>query len=101
DQSLIVANDAGEEYRLIVDSSVLAELRHLARQAGGRARVNPREIQSLVRAGKSHDEISRLTGADESDIERYEEPVLAERRFILQSAQGVAVRTSPSEDGEE
>lgn len=101
DQSLIVANDAGEEYRLVVDSSVLAELRHLARQTAGGPRINPREIQALVRAGKSRAEITELTGADEDDIERYEEPVLAERRFILESAQKVAVRTSPSEEAEE
>lgn len=101
DQSLIVANEAGDEYRLVVDSSVLADLRHLARQASGGARINPREIQSLVRAGKSRAEIMEITGAEDSDIERYEEPVLAERRFILSSAQGVAVRTSPSEPSEE
>ncbi|MDI6024307.1 septation protein SepH [Leucobacter sp. UT-8R-CII-1-4] len=101
DQALIVATEAGDEYRLIVDSSVLADLRHLARQANGAARINPREIQSLVRAGKSRAEIMQLTGAEESDIERYEEPVLAERRFILSSAQSVQVRTSPTEETEE
>lgn len=101
DQALIVATDTGDEYRLIVDSSVLADLRHLARQATGAARINPREIQSLVRAGKTRAEIMQLTGAEESDVERYEEPVLAERRFILTSAQSVQVRTSPSEETEE
>jgi hypothetical protein len=101
DQSLIVANEAGDEYRLLVDSSVLADLRHLARQASGGARINPREIQSLVRAGKTRAEIMELTGAEDSDIERYEEPVLAERRFILTSAQSVAVRTSPSDPTED
>lgn len=101
DQSLIVANETGKEYRLIVDSSALADLRHLARQTAGGARINPREIQSLVRAGKSRAEIIDLTGAEDGDIERYEEPVLAERRFILSTAQSVAVRTSPSEQSEE
>ena len=56
DQSLIVANEAGDEYRLVIDGSVLADLRHLARQSTGAARINPREIQSLVRAGKSRAE---------------------------------------------
>lgn len=101
DHSLIVANEAGDEFRLIVDNDVLAELRHLSRQAHSGARINPREIQSLVRSGKSRSEIMEITGADESDIERYEEPVLAERRFILSSAQSVPVRTSPSEQSEE
>ncbi len=101
DQSLVVETEAGEVYRLIVDESVLAELRHLNRKERDTPRVSPREIQSLVRAGKSRSEIADLTGADESDIERYEEPVLAERRFILASAQAVAVRTSPAEGAEE
>ncbi len=101
DQSLILAGDAGVEYRLIVDSSVLAELRHLSRHASGSVKINPRAIQALVRSGKTRAEIAQLTGADESDIERYEEPVLAERRFVLQNAQAVPVRTSPSEQVEQ
>lgn len=101
DRSLIVATETGDEYRLVVDSSVLADLRHIARQASPGSRVNPREIQSLVRAGKTRPEIMQLTGADESDIERYEEPVLAERRFILTNAQAIEVRTSPNEQSEE
>lgn len=101
DQSLIVAGEDGVEHRLIVDSSVFAELRHLHRQAAGGSRINPREIQALVRAGRTRGEIAELTGADENDIERYEEPVLAERRFVLQNAQAVPVRTSPSEQAEQ
>lgn len=100
-QSLIVANDAGEEFRLFVDSSALAELRHLARQPSEGSKVSPREIQSLVRAGKTRAEIAQLTGADEIDIERYEEPVLAERRFILSSAQSVPVRANPADQQEQ
>ena len=105
DQSLIVATDAGEEYRLVVDEAVLSELRHLGRliERGSRevGRVNPREVQSLVRAGKSRAEIADLTGADESDIARYEEPVLAERRYMLELAQAVPVRTSASDEAQQ
>lgn len=101
DQSLIAADEAGVEYRFVVDDRVLAELRHLSRREREAPRVSPREIQSLVRAGKSRAEIIALTGADETDIERYEEPVLAERTFILSSAQAVAVRKSPEEGSEQ
>ncbi len=101
DQSLIVATDAGEEFRLVVDGSVLAEIRQLTRRESSGPRVSPRQIQSLVRAGKSRAEIIELTGADESDIERYEEPVLAERQFILSTAQAVPVRTTPGEEANE
>lgn len=100
DQALIVSNDAGEEFRLPVDHTVLSELRHFQRQSQSAtaARIKPREIQALIRAGKSHAEIIALTGAEESDIERYEEPVLAERAFILQNAHAVPVRTSPDDE---
>jgi len=105
DQSLIVATDSGEEFRLLVDDAVLGELRQLARllERGERSvgRVNPREVQSLVRAGKSRAEIADLTGLELGDIERYEEPVLAERRYILELAHAVPVRTNASDDAEE
>lgn len=105
DQSLIVATESGEEFRLLVDDAVLGELRQLARllERSERSvgRVNPREVQSLVRAGKSRAEIADLTGLEPGDIERYEEPVLAERRYILELAQAVPVRTSASDDAEE
>lgn len=101
DRILIVATEAGEEFRLVVDDAVLSELRQLSRREGGPGKVGPREIQSLVRAGKSRAEIAELTGLEEIDIERYEEPVLAERRYILELAQAVAVRTAPAEGAEQ
>lgn len=101
DRSLIVATESGEEYRLLVDETVLAELRHLGRPPRGPNRVNPREVQALVRAGKSREEIAEATGLDDADIERYEEPVLAERRYVLELAHAVPVRTSPGDEGEQ
>ena len=95
EQSLVVASESGEEFRLVVDDTVLAELRHLGRKARTGPRVNPREIQSLIRAGKSRAEVAETVGVEEEVIERYEEPVLAERRYILERAQAVPVRTDP------
>lgn len=101
DLDLIVTAETGEEFRLVVDDTVLNELRQLIRQADRAARgpvkVSPREVQKLVRAGKTRAEIAELTGAEEADIERYEEPVLAERRYMLELAHAVPVRTSPGE----
>ncbi|XPP25923.1 MAG: septation protein SepH [Leucobacter sp.] len=101
DRTLVVATETGEEFRLIVDETVLAELRQLSRRDSGPSKVSPREIQSLVRAGKSRAEIAELTGLEEADIERYEEPVLAERRYILELAQAVPVRTTQEEGAEQ
>lgn len=101
DRTLIVATDAGEEFRLIVDDAVLGELRQLSRREQSPGKASPREIQSLVRSGKTRAEIAELTGLEQADIERYEEPVLAERRYILELAHAVPVRTSIEEGAEQ
>lgn len=101
DLSLVVANDAGEEFRLIVDDTVLSELRHLSRRERSMQQVRPREIQSLLRSGKSRAEVARETGLSEADIERYEEPVLAERRYLLERAQAVSVRVESHDEDEQ
>lgn len=101
EQSLIVATEAGDEFRLIVDEAALAEFRYLSRPERGTGKVNPRAVQSMLRAGKSRAEVAEAMGLDESDVERYEEPVLAERRYILELARAVPVRTNSTEESEE
>ena len=102
ERSLILANESDEEFRLVIDDLLIAELKHASRKERvGGGKVRPREIQSLVRAGKSRAEIATLTGLDEANIERYEEPVLAERRYILERAHAVEVRTEASDEAEQ
>lgn len=101
DRSLIVANEAGEEFSLVVDDAVLSEIRHVGRREREASRVRPREIQALIRAGKTRAEVAKLTGLDEADIERYEEPVIAERNYVLERAHAVPVRTDATDDSEQ
>lgn len=101
DLALIVANEADEEFRLVVDDAVLSELRHLSKRERDTSRVRPREIQALIRGGKTRAQVASLTGLDELDIERYEEPVLAERRYILELAQAVPVRTDANDESDQ
>ncbi|QIK61994.1 DUF3071 domain-containing protein [Leucobacter viscericola] len=101
DQALIVVNGADEEFRLVVDDTVLSELRHLAKRDRQAGKVRPREIQALIRAGKSRAQVAEETGLEEADIERFEEPVLAERRYILELAQAVPVRTDVNDDSDQ
>ncbi|MBL3700381.1 septation protein SepH [Leucobacter luti] len=101
DQTLVVANDAGQEFTLVVDDAVLSELRSLSRRERDTGKVRPREIQSLIRAGKTRAEIMAQTGLEESDIERYEEPVLAERRYVLERAHAVPVRAEAHADADQ
>lgn len=85
---LIVADDEGTEYRVAVDEAALRRLRH-SQTSSDSPKVSPREIQSQLRAGLSPEEVSALTGATAEQIERYEGPVLAEKDFIISSAQTV------------
>ncbi len=85
DSTVVAVNDSGEEFRLSLDDAQIARLRS-SRNDGSIIKVAPREIQALIRAGLSADEVSRVSGATPEDIERYEAPVLAERDFILNSA---------------
>ncbi|MHA3683206.1 septation protein SepH [Leucobacter sp. HY1908] len=101
ERSLILATENDDEFRLVIDDLLIAELKHASRKEREGAKVRPREIQSLVRAGKSRSEIAAITGLEESDIERYEEPVLAERRYILERAHAVQVRTEASEESDQ
>ena len=101
EQSLIVATENGDEFRLVVDDTVFGEVRSMSRRSTSDAPVRPREIQALIRQGKSQEEVAELTGVGEDDIERYAEPVLAERRYILERAHAVPVRTGTGEDGSE
>ncbi|KIP52957.1 septation protein SepH [Leucobacter komagatae] len=94
--SLILANELGEEYRLAIDEEVAQEVRLATRRAAATARVRPREIQALLRAGKTRSEVAAETGLDEADVERFEEPVRAEQRYMLDLAHAVTVRTDPA-----
>lgn len=98
ERSLILANESDDEFRLVIDDLLVSELKHASRKEREGTRVRPREIQALVRAGKSRSEIASITGLEEADIERYEEPVLAERRYILERAHAVQVRTEASDE---
>ena len=97
-ETVIVATNSGDEFALMVDDTLLAEVRSAHRAARHVKSVKPAEIQKLIRAGKSLDEITELTGADDEDIERYAAPVRAELDFILKQAQSVPVRTSTHSD---
>lgn len=96
DGSLVVADDVGEFYRVLVDDAVLSGIRHIAR-GDQHSKASPKEIQALIRAGKSALEVTQITGADIEDVQRFEVPVLAEREFILENALRVTVVTNPAD----
>lgn len=101
EDSIIFTDESGETFSISVDETLLAETRNALRSSQGATKVNPRIIQSLIRGGKSRDEIIQETGADISDIERYEAPVLAERDYMLARAHQVRVKVQSSENADQ
>lgn len=95
--TLIVTDEVGEFYQVVVDDAVLSGIRQLARGEQP-SKASPKEIQSLIRAGKSAPEVAELTGAELADVERFEVPVVAERQFILENALRVTVVTDHTEN---
>lgn len=91
--TLIVSNEEGDEFRVLVDETSLRRLRHKREESDG-PRVSPKDIQAQLRAGLSNEEIAALTGASLDLIERFETPVLAEREFIITSALSVPTQTT-------
>lgn len=97
DNALIVATELGDEYRLTVDDALAAEIRQLTKRTPRPSTVRPREIQTLLRSGMSRLEVADKVGLEEADVERFEEPVRAEQRYILELAHAVPVRTDAAQ----
>lgn len=96
-EHLVVTDDAGEEYRLRIDEPLRAAARRDRPRLGQLQiaidnNVRPREVQAMIRAGASADEVAARTGWDLDKIARFEGPVLAEREHVATRAQAVRMR---------
>lgn len=47
------------------------------------SRISPKEIQALLREGKTPDEVAQIAEADVSWIERFTSPIIAERAVVV------------------
>lgn len=95
DNSLVFVNESGEEFSFKLTEDNLRVLREASRPPRSSTKtVNPREIQTMLRSGSSSEEVAETLGLELSDVQRYEGPIIAERKFILQSSHNVEVRTA-------
>jgi Protein of unknown function (DUF3071) len=94
---LVSAND-GERYRLPVDEVVQSKLRQSVPESLTGDKLSPRDIQSQIRSGMSAEDVASLTGMHIDHIRKYEGPVLAEREYVVQTAQSVPVHTALESD---
>jgi len=60
--------------------------------------LRPKEIQDRIRAGETAEEIADAAGVPIERVRRFEGPVLAERAYRAQEAQGASIR-HPGDSG--
>lgn len=85
-EHLILLDSDGERYTLRIDEALRAAVRRDRPalgmiQAADAAPLSPRQIQGLLRSGRSAEEIAELAAITVEHVRRYEGPVLAEREW--------------------
>jgi hypothetical protein len=103
-QSLHLEDSDGERYLLEIDeslkSAINAPVLRLTRfEDEPQGPPSPREIQALIRAGNSIEEISRIREVDLEKVERFAGPILRERSHMALQALGTLVRRDRGSDG--
>ncbi|SJN23396.1 putative DNA-binding protein [Microbacterium esteraromaticum] len=91
---LVLATESGQRFALPINDVLHREVRRATREAeptSARLAASPRDIQAQIRAGLSATEVAALLGVSESDVARFEGPVLAEREHIVGQALAVPV----------
>ncbi len=93
---LILSDDSGDEHTLAITEELRSALRRTVRTPDSEsATMPPREIQALLRAGATIDEVAAESGLDVEHIERFEGPVAAERAWVAEQAQRLPVGRHP------
>ena len=93
-ESLVLTDAQGERYSVLISD----ELRGATRRdrprvelAPARPTLAPRDIQALLRAGATPQEIASEHGMEVSAVERFEAPVQAEKDYALTRARAVRI----------
>lgn len=84
---LLLEDQDGTTHQLLIDDQLKDAIRNT--QEIKSSGVSPKEVQSLIRGGKSIAEVASELGVTESSIEPFAAPILDEIRFVLQSALSV------------
>ncbi|MGV1008428.1 MAG: septation protein SepH [Dermatophilaceae bacterium] len=96
---LLLADEHGSRYRVPLDEALRAATRHHPAHARGQvpadvvAGQRPREVQALIRAGLSSQEVAERCGWPLEKVHKYEVPILAEREYVAGLARLVRLRS--------
>ncbi|MDO5738747.1 MAG: septation protein SepH, partial [Ornithinimicrobium sp.] len=100
--ALVFVGEDGARYAVPVDDRLRAALRPRRVQTGpdqSEAAVTPREIQSMIRAGQTAEDVAAATGWEVSRVQRFEGPIIAEREHVVGLAKAAHVRAHGRTDG--
>ncbi|MDQ2755552.1 MAG: septation protein SepH, partial [Actinomycetota bacterium] len=98
---LLLEDADGTRLRLPLDDALRAAVRQ-DRSRLGQLQIEldgglrPRDVQALVRAGASADDVAARAGWTVEKVRRYEGPILAERAHVADLARQVRMRTRAS-----
>ena len=85
---LILEDENGATVRLEINTQLRQAMRNQDSQASN---FSPGEVQSLIRSGKTLEEVSAQLGVDSEQVEPFAAPVLAELDYVKASALAVYV----------
>ena len=90
-EHVLLVDSDGERYTLRIDRALRAAVRSDRPalnmiQADDAAPLRPREIQAMLRSGRSAEDIAEASEIPLEHVRRYEGPVLAEREWTAQRA---------------
>lgn len=96
---VVMTDKDGERYQIVVDDALRGAVRRArptvtappAPAARPGAVARPRDLQALMRAGATAQEVAQATGSDIEHVRRFEGPVLAERAWAVEQARACRI----------
>ncbi|GAA6525711.1 septation protein SepH [Intrasporangium sp. DVR] len=94
---LLLADDEGNRYRVPLDESLRAAARRDRPRLGQlqlemEGGLRPKDVQAMIRAGLTAEEVAERAGWTVEKVHRYEVPILAEREHVAGLARQVRLR---------
>ncbi|HET6666227.1 MAG TPA: septation protein SepH [Intrasporangium sp.] len=101
---LLLADDDGNRYQVPLDESLRAAARRDRPRLGQlqievEGGLRPRDVQAMIRAGLSAEEVAERAGWAVEKVHRYEVPILAEREHVAGLARQVRLRSRGASGG--
>ncbi|WP_235946162.1 septation protein SepH [Metallococcus carri] len=96
---VLLGDDEGADFRVPLNPALREALRPVRRSSGHATQaelpeqVRPRDVQALLRAGSTAEEVAERTGWRVDKVERFEFPIRAERDHVARTAQALPLQS--------